>query len=192
MLSLLINCTATSRNVCFGCKLSTITHAMKQSPAFPCPETCYLLRWIPRCSPSCLLATSLTFSSAACSWKPFLVLVLCRTSDPLSIALRANETYQSQVFSISTVNHVTCAGGLGDECPVLAFCFPPASRSRGKHSLSPGPPPCCPPALSSPSCHSNSPFVCCYHHADQAQKCTAPYSWSGNLFLFVFQAICYI
>ena len=45
-------------------------------------------------------------------------LVHDRTSDSLSLALRANQIYQSQVSSTSAVNHVSSTP---DDCPILAM-----------------------------------------------------------------------
>ena len=72
--------------------------------------------------------------------------------DPLSLALHADTIYQSQVSSSSALHYV-----------------PAASDHRSQ-----------PPDLT--SCRSDSPSLCWYHqnHTDQAQKCRAQCSWSGN------------
>ena len=102
-----------------------------------------------------------------------------RTLDPLTLPLHADEIFQSCVSSSFTLNHVSAALVLGEEFPVHAV-FPQAPRTLC--SATPGPSSCCAPATSLASPHSDSPSLCCYHrsHGDQAQKCQAPCSWSGN------------
>ena len=106
-------------------------------------------------------------------------LVHDRTSDPLSLALCADEIYQSRISSTSDVNHVSSSP---EECPLLAVCAPPASRPHSQHSPTPGPHPRRSQTPSSAYRRSDSPSLCLYHrnHADQAQKCCALCSWSGN------------
>ena len=110
-------------------------------------------------------------------------LVHDRTKDPLFCAFQADKIYQSLVSSASAMNYVSSAP---EECPVLAVRAPPASHARlracSQHYLNPGPCLCCSHTLSSASCCSESPSRCWYrrNHADQAQKCRASCSWSGN------------
>ena len=101
------------------------------------------------------------------------------TSDPLSLALHADEIHQRLVSSASTINHVHSTP---EECSVLAIRAPPVSCGCSQHSLTPGPCQGCPSAPSSSSCCSDSPDLCWYHcnHADRAQKCRAPCSWLEN------------
>ena len=98
-------------------------------------------------------------------------LVLDRTSDPLSLALCANEIHQSQVSSASAINHIHSAP---EDCPVLTGC--------SQRSPTPGPCPGHPSATPSASPCSDSPDLCWYHrnHTDRAQKCRALCSWLGN------------
>ena len=106
-------------------------------------------------------------------------LVQDRTSDPLSLALGADEIHQSLVSSTSTVNHVHSAP---EDFPVLAIQAPPVSRAHSQCSRTPGPCHCRPLAPPLASHHSDSPDLCWYHwnHADRAQKCRAPCSSLGN------------
>ena len=92
-------------------------------------------------------------------------LVHDQTPDPFSLALCADEIYQSQVSSASTLNYVFNAP---KECPVLAHHAPPASRTHSQRSLTPGP---CPRHSQTPSSAfrcSASPSLCWYHwnHTD--------------------------
>ena len=57
-----------------------------------------------------------------------------KISDPLTLALLADEVYQSRVSS--TINHVSSASVLGDEYPVLAIRAP---SSHAQCSPTPGP-----------------------------------------------------
>ena len=79
-------------------------------------------------------------------------LVHYSTSDPLSLALRADEIHQSQVFSASAVNHVHSAP---EDCPVLAVRAPPISHDHSQPSPTPGPRQCHP---SAPPTYSLTPF----------------------------------
>ena len=93
-----------------------------------------------------------------------------RTFDPLTLALCANEIFQSCVFSASPKNHVSSAPVLGEEFPVHAV-HPQASCAPC--SSTPGPSSHRSPAALSATRHSASPSLYWYQrsHDDQAQKC---------------------
>ena len=103
-----------------------------------------------------------------------------RTPDPLTLALRADEIFQSRVSSASAVNNVSSALVLGDKYSVHAICS--QASSCPPHSSTPGPISRSAPAAPSASCRSDLPSLCWYHrsHAEKAQKCHAPCSWSGH------------
>ena len=102
-------------------------------------------------------------------------LVNTRTTDPLSLALCADEIYQSRVSAASTLNHISSTPV---ECPVLAVCSPSVFCSCSNRSPTPGPRHHHPSAPSSTSRCSDSPGLCWYHrnHAEQAHKCRSPCS----------------
>ena len=101
-------------------------------------------------------------------------LVQDRTSDPLTLALCADEIFQSHVSSASAVNHISSPPVLRDDFPVHAI--PPQSAPCSPCAFTPGPSSRQSPASPSASCRSNSPSLCWYHrHGDQA-----PCSWPGN------------
>ena len=143
---------------------------MRPLPAYPSPEICCLRPRCPRCSLSCHSVTRPVSFSMEFFFKRLPAdvqshLVHDRTSDPLSLALCADEIHQSRVSSISVVNHVHSAP---EDCPVLAVQAPPASRACSHHH---------PSATPSASHRSDSPDLFWYqkNHADRSQKCRAPW-----------------
>ena len=69
----------------------------------------------------CFFSVELSSNASPCSH-----LVHDNTSDPLTLALRADEIHQSQVSSASAVNHVHSAQ---DDYSILAVQAPPVSNS---------------------------------------------------------------
>ena len=88
-------------------------------------------------------------------------------SDPIALALKADEIYQSRVSS-STAYMVSSA----PEDVVNAVRSSPTNRSRRSAT----------PHSSSRDNRSSSPSLCYYHRSwgTKAKKCRAPCSWSGN------------
>ena len=62
-----------------------------------------------------------------------------KTSDPLTLALLLDETFQSRVSSASTMNHFSSTPFLGKVCPVLAIHAHPAPPRQAQSSLTPSP-----------------------------------------------------
>ena len=85
-------------------------------------------------------------------------LVHDNTSDPLTLAIRADKIHQSRVAS--AVNYVS---SVPDDYPFLAVRAPNVSHGRSQCSPTPGPHPHCPSAPSSASHRSDSPDLCWYH-----------------------------
>ena len=88
-------------------------------------------------------------------------------SDPIALALKADEIYQSKVSS-STVFTVSST----PEDVVNAMRSSPTNHPRRSAT----------PHSSSQDNRSSSPIMCYYHHSwgSKAKKCRAPCSWSGN------------
>ena len=88
-------------------------------------------------------------------------------SDPIDLALKADEIYQSRVSS-STVYTVSST----PEDVVNAVRSSPTNRPRRSAT----------PHSSSRDSRSSSPSLCYYHRTwgTKAKKCRAPCSWSGN------------
>ena len=88
-------------------------------------------------------------------------------SDPITLALKADEIYQSRVSS-SPVYAVSSA----PEDSVNAVRSSPTNRPQRSAT----------PYSGSWDNRSSSPTLCYYHHAwgSKAKKCRAPCSWSGN------------
>ena len=107
-------------------------------------------------------------------------LVHNRTSDPLTLTLRADKVFQSFESYASTKNHVSSTLVLGNDFSVHAVHR--QASSRAPCSSTPGTRSGHAPAAPSASCRLDSPSLCWYtrSHCDQAQKCLAPCSWSGN------------
>ena len=91
-------------------------------------------------------------------------------SDPVALALKADEIYQSRtssqpVFAVS--DHT-----FPEDLPVNAVR---SSSNRPRRSVTPH-------ASARSSTRSDSPSLCWYHrnHGSNAQKCKPPCSWSGN------------
>ena len=107
-------------------------------------------------------------------------LVHNRTLDPLTLALHADKIFRSCVSSASTENHVSSTSVLGEK--FLIHAISPQASPCSPCSSTPGPSSRRAPAAPSTSCYYASPSLFWYHrsHGDQAQKCQAPCSWSGN------------
>ena len=101
------------------------------------------------------------------------------SSDPLTLALRADKIHQSLVSTASLINLLHSAS---EDCPVLAVRAPPVSPGHSQCSPTPGFSKRRPSAPPSTSRRSDSPDLCWYHHihAERALKCRALCSWSGN------------
>ena len=106
-------------------------------------------------------------------------LVHDRTSDPLTLILRADKIFQSHVSSASAMNHVSSALVLGDEYFIHAVCS--QASSHPPHYSTPGPSSRCALPLPQPLIAPTHP-LCWYNRslAEKAHKYRAPCSWLGN------------
>jgi len=89
-------------------------------------------------------------------------------SDPISLALKADEIYQSRIASASTVFSVS-----NDDQHALNAVRSDSNRPRRSAT---------PHASNRPDSRSQSPSLCYYHRSwgSKAKKCRAPCTWSGN------------
>ena len=141
---------------------------------FPYPETHSLPPSCLGCLVFYLLVTSRLIEAPLCCCQS----PPCsrQNPNPLTLALQADKIFQSCVSSAYAVNHVSSASFLGDDYSIQALhpqaSAQPLSSSTPDHSS------CRAPA----SRRSDLPSLCWYHrsHAEKAQKCRAPCSWSGN------------